>query len=145
MATKSKKKNTIKFKYALYVLLSLLVVVIGLVIYHFVSLYIDQNHREKMGLSYYYAVFLTNNQTYFGKIKGESGDYILLDDVHYLQAEKKDELSQSSVNSSDIVVIPLGSEIHGPSNQMKINKDHVLFLEVLKKDSQVVKSILSKN
>ena len=40
-------------------------------------------------------------------------------------------------------LIKLGSEIHGPDDEMIINKDQVLFFENLKTDSTVAKSIAS--
>jgi len=38
-------------------------------------------------------------------------------------------------------LIKLGSEIHGPDDEMIVSKDQILFFENLKKDSQVSASI----
>jgi hypothetical protein len=45
---------------------------------------------------------------------------------------------------SQIQLVKLGSEIHGPTSDMKINRDQILFIENLKPDSQVLKAILDQ-
>ncbi len=95
----------------------------------------------------YQAVFLTNGQVYFGKLHTLGGGYMKLTDIYYLQAKTTDTSNdtsslQSTSNSiSDVQLIKLGSEIHGPSDEMIISKDQVLFFENLKKDGKVVESI----
>lgn len=70
-----------------------------------------------------------------------------LKDVYYLQTQKTDEESgnpqqtQSSTNSDGLTLIKLGSEIHGPEDEMIVAKDQVLFYENLKKDGKVSQSI----
>ena len=49
--------------------------------------------------------------------------------------------SGSEVKEPETTLAKLGSEVHGPEDKMQINKDHVLFIEDLKDDSTVVKSI----
>lgn len=100
--------------------------------------------RNKLGLttggtsSDYQAVFLSNNQVYFGKLSKSNDDYVLLTDIFYLQVGQPLQPSQPNPNVS---LIKLGSELHGPIDQMKINRDHILFIENLRADSQVVQGI----
>ena len=86
----------------------------------------------------YQAVFLTNNQVYFGKLATASGDYVTLKDIFYLQVGQPLQPSQPN---SNVNLVKLGGELHGPTDQMKINREHILFIEDLKSDSQVMKGI----
>jgi len=95
----------------------------------------------------YQAVFFTNGQVYFGKLKKIDGEYMQLTDVYYLQAkatEAEDTKLQSTsdnANLDNVTMIKLGQEIHGPDDKMVINKDQVLFYENLKTDGKVSKAI----
>lgn len=86
----------------------------------------------------YAAVFLDNNQVYFGKISGV-GQFMTLRDIFYLQVNPS---AQQPLNASrDLSLVKLGAELHGPTDEMKINRDHVLIVEELRDDSSVVQSI----
>ncbi len=82
----------------------------------------------------YQAIFLTNNQIYFGRLKNISSDYLILSDVYYVKV-KEDGAGQ-------LVKLGMG-EPHGPKDEMVINQDQILFWENLKFDSPVVKTIQS--
>ena len=92
----------------------------------------------------YQAVFLSNGQVYFGKLQNSGGEYLKLTDVFYLQT-KTDPASQNpqttSTNGNNVELVKLGSEIHGPDDQMVINHSQVLFYENLKPDGRVSQSI----
>ena len=93
----------------------------------------------------YQAVFFTNGQVYFGKLSPLSGGYLRLEDIYYLQTKSDDASTnpQETVadTANDVELIKLGSEIHGPEDEMIVNKDQVLFFENLKEDSRVSQSI----
>ena len=97
------------------------------------------------GASKYQAVFLTNDQVYFGKLSSPKSDYPVLRDVFYLQVtqtlQPQDPKIPPPAGGQQIQLVKLGNELHGPIDEMKINKDHILFIEDLKPDSQVVKAI----
>jgi len=38
-------------------------------------------------------------------------------------------------------LLKLGNEVHGPEDQMEINREHVVFIEKLKTDGKVAKAI----
>lgn len=90
------------------------------------------------------AVFLVNNQVYFGKLKNYSSEYIVLRKVFYLQ-------QQASLNQGDDPAAPsfglakLGNELHGPEDEMFIPKSRILFWENMKPDSQVAQIIASQS
>ena len=91
----------------------------------------------------YQAVFLSNGQVYFGKTSGEGSNIVKLSDIYYLrvqqQVQPKD--SESTDQQPQVSLVKLGNEIHGPVDQMRINKDQILFIEDLKEDGKVVTAI----
>lgn len=90
----------------------------------------------------YQAVFLTSGQVYFGKLSMVDDKYMKLTDVFYIQTSTSGTNVQSSdTNSTDMQLIKLGNEIHGPKDAMVISRDQVLFFENLKDDGKVVKTI----
>ena len=105
----------------------------------------------------YQAVFLSNGQVYFGKLRNINAMYPVLTDVHYLvvgrplqQAaggEAVDEEGEVVVEPTQeqlrpqYTLIKLGGELHGPQNEMKLNRRHILFVEDLKADSRLVAKI----
>ncbi len=95
----------------------------------------------------YQAVFLTNGQVYFGKLQMLSDGYMRLSNIFYLQAQSSSASSSSSLqststNTSDVQLVKLGNEIHGPTDQMIVSKSQVLFFENLKNDGKVSSSIV---
>lgn len=93
----------------------------------------------------YQAIFLTNGQVYFGKLHDFSKENYKLNDIFYLQTKTNTDSSNpqktTASDSADVQLIKLGSEIHGPEDQMIINKEQVLFFENIKNDGKVAKSI----
>lgn len=87
----------------------------------------------------YQAVFVNVNgtnggQVYFGRITSLTPQYIRLTNVFYIQNQSSD--TQASSGSS-YNLVKLGCELHGPVDEMLINRDQVFFWENLKADSQV--------
>ena len=97
----------------------------------------------------YQAVFFTNGQVYFGKLDQVNAGYFKLTDVFYIQAQEASANSenpqQTASDSTDIRLIKLGSEVHGPDDEMIISKEQILFCENLKKDGKVSDSIIKYN
>jgi hypothetical protein len=97
----------------------------------------------------YQAVFLTNGQVYFGKASNLKSDYVTLKNIYYLQVQQsvqpstdKPATATTDQNAgSQVSLTKLGQELHGPTDEMHIAKEQVLFWENLKDDSTVVKAI----
>ena len=89
----------------------------------------------------YQAVFLSNNQVYFGKLYNANSSYPTLRDIYYLQVTQVLQPRDPKSPAQQINLVKLGGELHGPEDEMRINKEHVLFVEDLKSDSQVVSAI----
>ena len=91
------------------------------------------------------AVFLTNDQVYFGKITDINDDVIVMKDIYYLQkgAEQTSDSKEAAAPTaqSNMSLAKLGNELHAPEDRMQINKDQVLFWENLKDDGKVSKAI----
>jgi len=90
------------------------------------------------------AVFLSNGQVYFGKIQAVNKQFINLTGIYYLNVSQQvqpDQKSASSSQASSVSLVKLGCELHGPVDQMVINRDQVTFWENLKSDGQVSDAI----
>lgn len=97
----------------------------------------------------WHAVFLSNGQVYFGQIEKISTDELILTDIYYLQVVNK-PLQQSQEGGEvvtgetqqELTLAKLGKELHGPTDRMVINRDHILLTEELTEDSKVVTAII---
>jgi hypothetical protein len=99
---------------------------------------------EQGASSGYQAVFLTNGQVYFGKLSGTTASYATLEDIYYLQVTTPPlQGSQESAQQQQqqLSLVKLGQELHGPVDEMKINRDQILFFEDMKEDGRVMQAI----
>lgn len=92
----------------------------------------DKN--DFIDLSTYQAVFLTNEQIYFGRLKNIDSDYLILYDVYYAKVTES--------GAGQLVKLGVG-EPHSPRGEMIINQEQILFWENLNLDSPVVNTIKS--
>jgi hypothetical protein len=86
------------------------------------------------------AVFLDNNQTYFGKLQDYNYGYVALSNVYYLRSG---DLQRGDEATPNISLVKLGGELHGPEDVMYIRKGSIEFWENLRDDSRVVQLIRS--
>lgn len=90
----------------------------------------------------YQAIFLSNGQVYFGKLSNVNDRYVKLNDIYYLQVQQAVQpADQNSQEQPKVSLAKLGSELHGPEDEMLINRDQVLFWENLKDNGKVVTAI----
>lgn len=99
----------------------------------------------------YQAVYLTNDNVYFGRIHVLVNGDIFLTDVFRVQATSTNSGQQAtststktsaSDDSSGIRLVKPGKELHAPDDTMLIKKDSVLFIENLKADGKVTQAIV---
>ena len=98
--------------------------------------YVDKNKEQ--------AVFLSNGQVYFSKIKSINKEYLVLEQIYYLNVNQQVQPNQSSSadkTNQSVSLVKLGCELHGPTDRMVVNRDQVTFWENLKTDGQVTKAI----
>ena len=89
------------------------------------------------------AVFLSNSQVYFGYVSNQNDQYVTLKDIYYLQVQqpiqpKKEDDKDAKAQAS---LVKLGNELHGPKDEMRINREHILFIEDMKDGSKVNEAI----
>jgi hypothetical protein len=90
------------------------------------------------------AVFLNGGQVYFGKIEDLSNRYMRVSNIYYLRVNQTVQPNQQGNNqaaANDISLVKLGCELHGPQDEMLINREQVVFWENLKGDGQVAKAV----
>ena len=91
------------------------------------------------------AVFLTNGQVYFGKVVKSNQAEVIVEDIYYLQVtqplQQTAEGEKKANPQNELSLVKLGSELHGPTDAMHINRDQILFIEDLKDDSSVTQAI----
>lgn len=106
--------------------------------------YFWQNRGTQISSGEYQAVFLTSGQTYFGKIAKSTGSEVVLRDIYYLITRPPLQTQTPEATPGarpQYTLIKLGQELHGPMDEMRINREHILFVEGLKKDGKVVQAI----
>jgi len=93
------------------------------------------------------AVFLTNNQVYFGHFLWTPfSSTVTLKDIYYLQASQPLQQTESKDKPPEMKIVKFGNEIHGPADKMVILKTQILFWEDLREDSPIAQKIkTSKN
>ena len=87
------------------------------------------------------AVFLANNQVYFGHLENFDAGFTRLTKVYYLRAAGDLQQGTSQASGQNLNLVKLGGELHGPEDAMFIPKDKILFWENMRSDSDVVKAI----
>ncbi len=87
------------------------------------------------------AVFLNTGQVYFGNIKSINQQYLVLDNIFYLQSNNSSSSASTSSSANNVSLVKLGCELHAPYDQMVINMQQVTFWENLKSTGQVAKAV----
>lgn len=83
------------------------------------------------------AVFLSNDQVYFGKINVLDKDYIHMSNVHYLRVSQQVQPGQEGAANTPPELVRIGCELHRPTDNMVINRSQVTFWENLKNETDV--------
>ncbi len=122
-----------------------LLLIVALVVLALVSLMTYKGGTTEAKLvdeTKYQAVFLNGGQVYFGKVADLNNKYVEVNNVYYLRVNQQVQPDANAQNApNDISLVKLGCELHGPTDQMVINREQVIFWENLKDDGQVTKAI----
>jgi len=126
-----------------------IVVIAGLMLFGNPSVQQMKNSVAPSGVdaNAYQAVFLVNNQVYFGKLSNENSQFPVLTDIYYLQVNQPIQPAQTTKGqpapaaNPAVNLVKLGGELHGPTDEMRINRDQILLVENLRPDSNVTKAI----
>lgn len=138
--TKASLKNVKSWKIAQVALLFCVTILIVAVVW-FVALGGNKRESSYVDDSKLQAVFLNGGQVYFGKINDLNGKFISMEKIYYLRVNQQVQPNQSNSSSNDISLVKLGCELHGPQDNMVINREQVIFWENLKDDGQVAKAV----
>jgi len=87
------------------------------------------------------GVFLTNGQAYFGHLSTPPGGYARLREVYYVLATQLQSQDQKVPAQTQLSLQKLGGEVHGPTSEMRLANDQILFIEELRPDSPLVAAI----
>lgn len=138
--------NLFKNRRNLYILLVAVIAILG-------GTFLFNGDNNGIDQDAWQAVFLENNQVYFGKLTLKD-DFYVLGNVFYLQTEKTNQQNLNKIasdsvdisespnkSSSSTKLVKLGNELHAPTDQMFIEKSKVLFWENMKDSSAISRSI----
>jgi hypothetical protein len=85
------------------------------------------------GAARYQAVFLSNGQTYFGRLIDRIGPYVKIENAYYIQQTP----SADDQTPAESRLIKRGNELHQPLPEVLIPRTAILFIEDLRPDSPV--------
>jgi hypothetical protein len=87
------------------------------------------------------AVFLNTGQVYFGNISSLNNNYLILNNIFYLQTSSSSSSTSTASTGSNVTLVKLGCELHKPYDQMVINRAQVTFWENLQSSGQVATAV----
>lgn len=115
---------------------AMLVIAIAL----FMIAFQTKKHSQAPNLSSsYQAIALMNGQLFFGKVDGLGNDYVVLQDVFYIQARQKPGTTEVAN-----VLIKRGKEAHAP-DRMIISRQQIVLIEPVTEGSSIAKLIAEQN
>lgn len=86
------------------------------------------------------ALYLTSGQVYYGRLTDEKGQFFKLADVYTIQMAPAGQDKAKSPSRPTLVKV--GNELVGSVDEISVNREHILFIQNLKKEAQVVQGIL---
>ena len=127
------------YKSRTFIILFALIVICGITF--FGMKYFETPQHSKT----FHAVFLTNDQVYFGQILEDTDKTLTLTNVYYLKANAEINpprgLTNESTASAKLALVKLGEELHSPKDKMTINKEQMLFSEEMESSGTIMDAI----
>ncbi len=142
---KAGKNKNKKIPFFIFITLGIIILLLlaGYLVDRYTSINLLGTSSDNIANKQFSAVFLSNGQVYFGTIEDTDDNYTVLKNIYYLQVASP--LQQVPPNGTQqqpqLVLVKLGNELHGPTDYMKINNQHIIFIEKLKTDSKVMEAI----
>ena len=103
------------------------------------------NERKFVDNNNLQAIFLNTGQVYFGNIKTLNTNFLVVNNIFYLQANSSSTgtgtTASTSPSNTSVSLVKLGCELHAPLDQMVINRTSVTFWENLSPTGQVAKAV----
>ena len=95
------------------------------------------------------VVYLDNGETYYAKVIKEDALNIYLDEVYYIQLEKRTVPAEEEDAEPQVVEVPVlikrGQELHKPTGLMQINRSKLMAIEEIGSDSEILTEIARLN
>ena len=124
-----------------FAFLILLVIIVAGAIFALITFNGTGKESRLVDTGKYQAIFLNGGQVYFGKISELNNKFARVNSVYYLRVNQQVQPNAQTSANNDISLVKLGCELHGPQDEMVINRDQVVFWENLKDDGQVAKAV----
>ncbi len=142
---KAGKNKSKKIPFFIFITLGVIILLLlaGYLVDKYTPINLLGTSSDNIANKQFSAVFLSNGQVYFGTIEHTDDNYTVLKNIYYLQVASP--LQQVPANGAQqqpqLVLVKLGNELHGPTDYMKINNQHIIFIERLKSNSKVMEAI----
>ncbi|HTE22349.1 MAG TPA: hypothetical protein VK674_04900 [Candidatus Limnocylindria bacterium] len=138
---RARKAGSFSFHNVTSVILLFSLTLLTLAVIGLIMMYKQSDEGRYVAKDRMQAVFLSGGQVYFGKIRALNNKYVGMNDIYYLRVNQQVQPKQGENAKQDISLVKLGCELHGPQDQMLINREQVIFWENLKDDGQVGKAV----
>ncbi|PLX26050.1 hypothetical protein C0580_00735 [Candidatus Parcubacteria bacterium] len=127
----------------------LLATLFVIIIFLLAALFYTSQNKNLAVEQEFRTVILDDNQAYYAKIVKEDALYIYLDDVYYTRWDQQvipaTEEGEEDRTEEVLVLVKRGEEaLHRPSGLLQINRDKVIAIEDIGKDSDVYKIIMER-
>jgi hypothetical protein len=129
-------------KHNLSLIFKIVFLAIFILLLSFYFIFFKNKNNNNLNSANWYAVRLTNGETYFGRMSDTKIDPLVLSNVYYNYDQKKSDLSTLG-EDMNLRLVKRGQETHGPTGSMMIFKSQVAYIEALKSDSKVLSAILN--
>ncbi|MEK7570530.1 MAG: hypothetical protein AAB515_03785 [Patescibacteria group bacterium] len=134
-ANPASSKKPLGLPWLVFLLLVVIVLSLG-------SLCLQHAWQKHQRRQYYQAVFLTNDQVYYGHLRSWGHNEVLLTDVYYAQAAS--DTATKDTTQPKFLLVKLSEQATGPQDKLFINREHILYVQDLRPDSQIVQVIQGK-
>jgi len=99
-----------------------------------------QSNLQRIDTSAYQAVFLSNGQSYFGKLQNTGGDFLVMKSPYTAQTVK-----DSTTSADTTTLLRVKDQVYGPEDSIAIKSSQVTSWQNLRSDSKVTLAIDAKN
>lgn len=140
-ASRRKQEKGVSFHSVTTIVLLFSLTLLTLAVIGMIMMFKQNDEERFVAKDKMQAVFLNGGQVYFGKIRELNNKYVGVTDIYYLRVNQQVQPKEGENAQQDISLVKLGCELHGPTDQMLINRDQVVFWENLKADGQVAKAV----
>lgn len=90
----------------------------------------------------YYAFTLSNGSLLFAQLKSQDKLYLYLSHIHYLQrTPPSNPPKRGEPETPNLQLVRQSMDLHGPQDELILNRAQLLFYQELREDSRVVQAI----